>query len=499
MEKKHPETSEVEVAAADVERGGTLDDARSSPEVMYIDPKLERRVVRKLDRRLLTLVCSLAVLAYIDRGNLGNARIAGMDVDLQLFGDRFDWLSTIFFIPFVIFHVQVIMWKKWRHDYMTAFTVLLWGLSSTLQAAVRNWETEMAFRFFLGVAESIFSTGMMYLFTFYYRRNELGLRCALYLSSAPFSSSFAGALAYAITAGKFSIANWRVLFLVEGIPSILMAPVALYFLPRGPDQATFFTPEEKEVAVARLKGQVGHSDRIGSIAWSELWATLYDMNAWLPTVMSFTSACCWGSLPIFLPTMIKSMGFTAATSQGLTAPPYLFAAFFTVTVSWYSDKYQQRAIAVVSSALLASVGYALLSACESIWLRYFGMFLAAGGLFSGSSNLSPWVMNNQGSDSRRGFTMVLVGVIGLSGTVLGSRIYPLADGPRYVKGNTLCASLMVTQCILGTIYRWLLTRENRKLDKLYGTLVERQLQSNLGENQRIAGEEDYGPNFRYVL
>ncbi|KAF3484383.1 pantothenate transporter liz1 [Arthroderma uncinatum] len=124
--EKQAETAQVEVAAVDAERGGSHENAHPSPEVMYIDPELERRVVRKIDTRLLSLVCFLSILAYIDRGNLGNARIAGMDVDLNLFGDRFDWPSTIFFIPFVIFHLQVVMWKSWRHDYTAAATVLGW-------------------------------------------------------------------------------------------------------------------------------------------------------------------------------------------------------------------------------------------------------------------------------------------------------------------------------------------------------------------------------------
>ncbi|EFQ96823.1 pantothenate transporter liz1 [Nannizzia gypsea CBS 118893] len=496
--EKQQEPAQVEVLAVDAERGASPG-SDPSPDAIYVDPELERRVVRKLDTRLLGLVSVLAVLAYLDRANIGNARIAGMDVDLQLYGDRFDWLSTVFFIPFVIFHFQVVMWKRFRHDYMLVFTVFLWGLTSTLHGVARNWEGVMALRFFLGIAEAIFSTGTLYFFSFYYRREEIGLRCAIYLSSAPLSSSFSGALAYAITSGTYKIASWRVLFLVEGIPSILMAPLALYLIPPSPDKANFFTPEEKEVAVARLKGQVGHVERVGSIDWNELGATILDINVWFPTVITFSAACCWGSLPIFLPTIIKSMGFSAVTAQGLTAPPYLVAALITIVLSWYSDRYQQRGAAVAFAALVAAAGYAILAVCESTWVCYLGVFLAAAGLFSGSACLSPWIMNNQGTDSRRGFTVAIMGVIGMSGSIPGSRLYPLTDGPRYVKGNAVCAGVMFFQFLLAVVFRWLLVRQNRKLDKLYGTLEEQKLRSNLGENERVVGGENYSPNFRYVL
>jgi MFS family permease len=142
----------------------------------------------------------------------------------------------------------------------------------------------MTLRFLLGVAESGFAVGSLYLLSFFYRRRELGLRCGLFLSAAPLANTFAGALAYGITSGHSKLANWRLLFLVEGLPTLLMAPVAFYFLPDSPSQSRFLDDDEKEGAKMRALRQVGHIERTGSLDWKDVGATLLDLKAWITAV-----------------------------------------------------------------------------------------------------------------------------------------------------------------------------------------------------------------------
>ena len=143
----------------------------------------------------------------------------------------------------------------------------------------------MALRFLLGVFEAGFGPGVPYLLSFFYRRHELGLRCGLFLSAAPLANTFAGALAYGITSGQSSsLANWRLLFLVEGAPVCAAAILAWFFVPDSPASARFLTEEEKHVARARGLRQVGDAERVGTIRWKELGHTLVDIKAWLTAV-----------------------------------------------------------------------------------------------------------------------------------------------------------------------------------------------------------------------
>ena len=142
----------------------------------------------------------------------------------------------------------------------------------------------MALRFLMGVFEAGFGPGVPYLLSFFYRRHELGLRCGMFLSAAPLANTFAGALAYGITSGHASLANWRLLFLVEGAPVCAAAVLAWFYVPDSPLDAKFLTEEEKVVARARSLQQSGQPDRESKVQWKELAETLLDVKAWLTAV-----------------------------------------------------------------------------------------------------------------------------------------------------------------------------------------------------------------------
>lgn len=146
----------------------------------------------------------------------------------------------------------------------------------------------MALRFLMGAFEAGFGPGVVYLMSFFYRRHELGLRCGFYAGAAPLANTFAGALAYGITSGHAAIANWRLLFLVEGLPVCAAALLAWFFVPDSAESAKFLTEEEREVARARALQQSGEPERAGKIQWKELGETLLDVKAWLTAVWSIS-------------------------------------------------------------------------------------------------------------------------------------------------------------------------------------------------------------------
>lgn len=116
----------------------------------HLIPDTERRVIRKMDMRIVPLVTALYVLAFSDRSNIGNARIAGMTKDLDLAGDDYQWLLTIFYIAYVIFEFQTLMWKVVPPHMWLVFVILSWGIVATAQSGTTSWSGMMACRFFLG-------------------------------------------------------------------------------------------------------------------------------------------------------------------------------------------------------------------------------------------------------------------------------------------------------------------------------------------------------------
>ncbi|KAF2156471.1 pantothenate transporter liz1 [Myriangium duriaei CBS 260.36] len=488
----------------------------------------EKRLVRKLDRNVVPLVCVLFMLSFLDRSNVGNARTAGMATDLHFDANgkgphTYDWLLNIFYISYILFEFLILGWKVVPPHIWGACVVLAWGVISTLQAATTNWSGMMALRFLLGVSEAAYGPGIVFYLTFFYLRHEVGFRQGMFLSFAPLATCFAGALAYGITREKGHVASWRLLFVVEGIPTVLMAPITWYFLPDSPHKARFLTAEEKDFAASREVRQVGTANRISGVSWKDAGATFLDPKAWMQGLMYFSCNTAYGSLPVFLPTFLsESLGFSAINAQGLTAPPYFFSFLLTFSTPWLADRLGQRGIIVAIMSIIGGVGYILLATATNHWVQYFGVFLAAGGVFPAISNILPWVTNNQGNDTRRGVAVVILNLIGQCGPVLGNNVYPTNDGPRYTKGHSVCAAFLFFNACLAMTLRTYLSWQNKKMDKKYGTLDEQRARAVAGpgagekvtdaqqvvdatdEKAKAKAEgqvaaEDYGPMFRYIL
>jgi len=256
------------------------------------------------------------------------------------------------------------------------------------------------------------------------------------------------------------------------------------------------------VAKARGVRQVGNIEhRIGGIVWKEVRAALLDAKCWFTAFMYFSCNVSYASLPVFLPTILTDMGFTAINAQGLTAPPYFVAFLVTIGSTYVADKLQQRGLTIFVLSLIGGVGYILLATVESVGVRYFGVFLAASGVFPSIANILPWVLNNQGSDTRRGIGIVILNTVGQCGPLLGTNIFPKGDSPRYIKGFAICAAFIFFNGLLALSLRTLLVRENRQLDKKHASALSRApgQRQDMTEEVEIIGEENYSPAFRFVL
>ena len=203
------------------------------------------------------------------------------------------------------------------------------------------------------------------------------------------------------------------------------------------------------------------------------------------------------------------MGFSSINAQGLTAPPFFLSFLLTIFSTWVADKTQQRGLTIIVMTTIGGIGYILLATVKTVGVRYFGVFLAASGIFPSIANILPWVLNNQGSDTRRGAGIMLLNLIGQCGPLLGTNVFPPNEGPRYIKGMAISAAFTFFTGVLALGLRTLLVWENRKLDDKYGVIGKRGGKGGGGQMDPAngviedegagAGQENYGPNFRYIL
>ena len=451
----------------------------------YTDEE-EAAVVRKLDRKLVMFLGFLYMLSFLDRSNIGNARIAGLEKDLSLSSSQYDWLLTAFYITYIGFEWMILLYRLLPAHIYISMCVLTWGLVASLQSVTTSFPQLLILRGVLGITEAAFGPGVPFYMTFFYRRSELAYRVGLQISAAPLATSFASSLAWVIV--KLSqngpIAPWRALFLVEGFPSIITAIAAWYYIPDSPSKARYLNPRERKVAVMRLQAEQGRSyshPSSGSnntlaerLNLKDIVSTILDPKSYLAALMFLSVNVSFSSLPVFLPTIINSMSFSPLASQALAAPPYLFAFIFVLVVGRYSDKIpDSRSLFLIGVALLSAFSYAgialagslhdALGDIGSITIRYVAVYGAAMGLFAAVTLIITWTLNNQASTAGKGTGLTILNVIGQCGPLIGVHVFPKSQGPFYVQGMAICAGFMAVGVAgLALVLRIVLKRANKR-------------------------------------
>ena len=419
-----------------------------------------------------------------------------MDDDLQTSPPRnyYEWALTAFYIAYIAFEWMAILWKLVPAHILVSVVVFTWGLTASLQAIAPSYPVLIALRVLLGIGEAGF-TGMPFYLSFFFRRDELAFRVAMFISAAPLATSFASSLAWLIVRiGRMSpIAPWRLLFLIEGFPSVVAAIFAWTVIPDTPSSASYLTAREKKVARLRLHGEKHTSH---SLSWRDLGLVLRDPVAWLASAMFFLTNMAYSSLPVFLPKILAEMGHDNLTAQALAAPPYLLAFFVVLLTAHMSDRLRARTVPIVLHALASAGGYGVLALASTLdlppFLRYLAVYPAAVGFFNVVTLIIAWSINNQASQTRQGGGFAILQFIGQCGPLVGTRLYPDRHAPYYTPGMSACAAAMLTVAVLAAVLRVYMQWQNGKMDAQEGT--------GTAEQEGLVGNSsDKVPSFRYIL
>lgn len=226
------------------------------------------------------------------------ASVAGLKKDLDLTSSQYEWLLTAFYITYILFEWMTLMYKVVPAHIYISLCVFFWGLIASLQSLATSFWSLVTLRALLGITEAAFGPGVPFYLSFFFRRDELALRTGLFISAAPLAISFASSLGWAITklGEKSSFAPWRLLFLIEGYPSVLVAVFAWMYIPDGPGQTIYFTRKEKKIAQLRL-GKSNNSqkvvDGLRGLDPHEILETLCEPKSYLTAVCSCHSSAAW--------------------------------------------------------------------------------------------------------------------------------------------------------------------------------------------------------------
>lgn len=220
---------------------------------------------------------------------------------------------------------------------------------------VHNYQGLMAVRAALGVAEGGLFPGVTYYITQWYRRHECGFRMAIFFSAATAAGAFGGLLARGIVEmnGLARRPGWAWIFILEGILTLVVAGVAFFFMHDYPDTAKFLTNDERKEVQRRLT--LDRSSLADEFDMKFFMHAVTDWKIWVHMFITIGIYTPLYSVSLFLPTIVKNLGYTNNTAQLMTVPPYVVACVFCISGGYLADKHKQRGIYMIFFNLLAYV------------------------------------------------------------------------------------------------------------------------------------------------
>ncbi|KAI0139300.1 major facilitator superfamily domain-containing protein [Pestalotiopsis sp. NC0098] len=407
-------------------------------ESALLDPAAERRLLWKCDLHVLPAITVLFFLAFMDRTNIGNARIQGMTTDLHMTGHDYNIALFIFFIPYILFEIPSNMIvKRVAPSTWLSVIMVLWGIATVGQGLVRNVGQLIACRFLLGLFEAGLFPGCVYLISMYYKRYELQWRMSLFFCASIIAGAFSGLLAFAIAnmGGVGGYAAWRWIFILEGLLTIVVGCVSKWWIVDWPETASFLSPEQRQILISRLAQDTGeakmdHLDKESAKRIAKDWKIYAGVVAYFGVVNTGYA----GSF--FIPTILNQMGLTAAAAQVRTIPIYVVATIACLAAAYSTDRLRRRYIFTLIGICVASIGYILLL-CQhhvSVGVRYFALILVVSGGYTTQPITLTWLANNVSGHYKRAVSSAAQVGFGNIGGIVASNVFFDAEAPLYWTG-----------------------------------------------------------------
>lgn len=255
------------------------------------------------------------------------------------------------------------------------------------------------------------------------------------------------------------------IFILEGLATVLVGLFAYLFINNYPATAKFLNPAEKRFLQKRLAADSDAMENEG-FSWANVRAAVTDPKCWLYCFGFHFMSLPLYTLSLFLPSIIKALGYTAAQAQLLTIPPYALATILTVTLAYISERTGRRAPFMICTALLAVIGYCILlgntNPTKKPGMSYAGTFFAAAGIYPTVGLVLSWPAINVGGQTKRAVANAMQISIGNLGAVIGTQLYRTEDTPRYIVGHSVALSYCLVSAALTSFTWWYLSRENKK-------------------------------------
>ncbi|KAL5361542.1 major facilitator superfamily domain-containing protein [Aspergillus floccosus] len=423
--EKSSETQHVE--SVKLEEGGSKPSSRSGP-VYGIDEAHQKRVIRRVDLRLLPILGVMYSISLIDRTNLGLALVAGMQEDLGLdVGARYTIIVMVFFVAYIRrSELAGIPWRQfWSHlNRHGVYTEL--GDNDNLQSLTGNNGSRFPSRMHLSDHLLVYS-----------------------IRSRKKVSRF--------------LADVSRIFIIEGAITCGVCLFGWFIIIDFPTKADkFLKPEEKQFIIDRINYDRGDAEE-DPMTLERILHHLKDWKLYFWAFNLMASTLPGYAFSYFKTIVLKEgMGWSTTTSQLLSAPPYVFAAAITYFSGWLTDKYRIRGPIIAVHQLLTCIGMVIMAYGGANGARYFGIFLGVGALQYCIPGVLAFQANNITSHSKRGVASATCLIGGGLGGIIASVAFKSSESPQYTTGIWVTFGISIVSIIMTAIMDVYFIRMNRR-------------------------------------
>src|SRR5271166_2981015 len=324
---------------------------------MALTESFETQTYRKVDRRIVPFLFLCYILAYLDRVNVGFAKLQ-MVKDLSLSDAAFATGAGIFFIGYFLFEVPSnVLLKKFGARMWIARIMISWGVLSSCMIFVRGEWSFYGMRFLLGLAEAGFFPGVIFYLTLWYPSRLRSTRTAWFVAAIAVSGVIGNPISgwiMDLLSGVMGVRGWQWLFLGEGIPSIIVGFWVIYYLDSSIEEAKWLTSEEKALLAQNLITEDKHKTE------HKLVDAFKSGKVWVLCAIYFTLMIGLYGIAFWLPTIVKAFGIKGYFGVGvITAIPYGVAVIGMIILSHHSDKTGERRLHYVSNVTAGAIGLVL--------------------------------------------------------------------------------------------------------------------------------------------
>ncbi|KAI0119414.1 MFS general substrate transporter [Daldinia grandis] len=441
----------------------------------------ERRVVRKADYLFLPIFALMFTWMAIDRTNVSGVLTSTFLRDTHMTRDQANTGVSLLWFGIVLLEIpsNIILHRVGPH-YWIPLQVVVWGILEVLQMLVRDAGGWYAARLFLGLAESGFIPGSLYVLSRWYTQDELASRTTVFFFGPSVSAAF-GSL---ISAGALSIEGarglygWQWIFLICGVSTITTGLIAFTLVPESPHHTNrllgglgpwsgWLSEREADVFVARIvradpkKGQAATM----AIGLKDITDVLFSWTTWPYLIICLSGLQSAGGLQTWGATIVQSLGFTSIRANLLNAPAPVLSALFALVLSWFVDRYKRFGYTIMFAAAWTMAGlialYNLPVATEASWSFYAAYVVTVAAPGWQPLNVT-WLSLNQKTPQKRAIAYaVYIGCSNLGGTY-GNQVFRGSDAPLYRRAWAACLALGAVWIVTLTIQTYLFKWSNRR-------------------------------------